>query len=80
MIQYLHYGMSGIAALMLALGIMQLVSHQDDKIPTALSAEPINQTSELLRYNAAMLRSVGDQIVGAVLISGGFIGGCLLWF
>lgn len=26
------------------------------------------------------LGSVGDSIMGAVLTSGGFVGGCILWF
>jgi len=80
MVEYFRYGMSGFAVLMVLLGVWQICSHRDNEAPLFLSAEPTARNLAIAEHNVRMLRAVGDQIIGAVLISGGFIGGCLLWF
>jgi len=58
MSEYFHYGMSGIAVLMMLFGTFCMIHSGGDKD----------------------IGSIGDSILGAVLISGGFIGGSILWF
>lgn len=55
--EYLAYGMSGVAVLMMLFGLFCIIHAGGD-----------NDAG-----------SIGDQIMGAVLFSGGFVGSCVLW-
>lgn len=79
MAEYLQFGMSGIAALMMLIGLGQLFSHKDNETPWLQPSDPGSQKLAIAEHNVRMLRSVGDQIIGAVLISGGFVGAAILW-
>lgn len=78
--EYLFFGMSGLSILIFMVGVGQLFSHKDQETPAAISNDPVLRGIALAEHNLRMTRAVGDQIVGAVLIVGGFLGGCLLWF
>lgn len=80
MVEYLRYGMSGFALLMMLIGVWQICGHRDDETPLISSADPGSRSLIIAEHNVRMLRAVGDQMIGAALISGGFVGGCVLWF
>jgi hypothetical protein len=81
MLEYLQYGLTGLAAVMALFGMVQLTSHQVDPLGRMLDIPDAEAQAMLVaRLNVFMLRSVGDQIIGAVILAGSFVSICILWF
>ncbi|MGE4323670.1 MAG: hypothetical protein AB7E60_11665 [Sphingobium sp.] len=79
MSSYVYIGLSVLSISMIIIGVFQVCSHQDKHTPNFLSSEPSARSLMIAEHNVRMLRAVGDQIVGAILIAGGFVSGCILW-